>query len=105
MSRLIVRNNNETEETETMQVIETSNSNVDISEQSLGDVKLECARVNCHEFLIIGRNLGVNLICPQCGDDNFLSHSNFRMERPDGSLAVHVGDQVHRRGKMIWKLV
>ena len=101
-----------TEETETVQVIEepvkvneplfTSESKVDLTVQTLGPIKLDCDR--CHEVLTIGRGLGVNLMCPSCGADTFMSQSNFRMECLDYNLTINAGDPVARRGRMIWKV-
>jgi predicted RNA-binding Zn-ribbon protein involved in translation (DUF1610 family) len=102
----IVEEANETEETETMQVNEpilTSNSKIDLSEVSLGPVKLECNR--CFKILAIGRNLGVNLSCPECGNDIFSSKSNFIMKCLDDNIIVKEGDKVYRMGRMIWKIV
>ena len=90
---------------ETVQVIEplfTSESKVDLTVQTLGPIKLDCDR--CHEVLTIGRGLGVNLMCPSCGADTFMSQSNFRMECLDYNLTINAGDPVARRGRMIWKV-
>jgi len=102
----IVEEANETEETETMQINEpilTSESKIEISEVSLGPINLECNR--CFKTLTIGRNLGVNLSCPSCGNDIFSSKSNFVMSNNDDIITVKVDDKVHRMGRMIWKIV
>jgi hypothetical protein len=109
MGKLILRESldEESNETkETMQVNEpilTSESKIDISEVSLGKINLECNR--CFKTLTIGRNLGVNLSCPSCGNDIFSSKSNFVMSNNDDIITVKVDDKVHRMGRMIWKIV
>ena len=101
----IIKETNETEETETVQVNEpilTSESKIDISEVSLGPINLECNR--CFKTLTIGRNLGVNLSCPECGNDIFSSKSNFTMQNLDDIITIKIDDKVYRMGRMIWML-
>lgn len=93
------------QEIETMQINEpimTSDHKMDLSEISLGPIKLECNR--CFKILTIGRNLGVNLSCPECGNDIFSSKSKFIMESLGNSIDVNVDDKVHRMGRMRWKI-
>lgn len=103
----VLNETTETEKTkETLLVNEpiyTAGGNVDLSKEALGNVELECTR--CKNKLTVGRQLGVNLMCPSCGMDQFISFSNFRMENVDGNvLTIEVGGTVSRKGRMIWKI-
>jgi len=95
--------NNETQETETLQVM-TSESPIDISEQTLGMVQIRC--IKCTHILTISRELGIKLSCPECGTKQFISLSNFIMECPEKQVIVRVGDNVFgsRGGTGIWKV-
>lgn len=94
---------NETQETETKTVL-TSESPVDISFATMGDIFINCRK--CNSQLHIGRNLLVKVCCMECGSYDFISQSNFNMESPEEYKYIKAGEYLtgERKGTGIWKV-
>jgi len=92
----------ETQETEAVQVNEPIRTSQKDGPVSMDKVQLKCT--NCEQVTAFTRRVETNLNCPQCGSTTFFSLSEFRMESPDGSIAIGLHDKVTRRSG-VWKLV
>jgi DNA-directed RNA polymerase subunit RPC12/RpoP len=104
MGKLIREVEEVKDETETVQVqvnepIRTSQKDGPVS---MDKVQLKCS--NCDKVTAFTRRVETNLNCPYCGSTAFFSLSEFRMESPDGSVAISPQDKVIRRPG-VWKLV
>lgn len=95
--------NGQTETEETVQIVDEPIRTSGLSANMPKDkIQLKCNR--CDVITSFTRNLVTNLLCPKCGCDNFFALSEFRMEGPDGGIAISLHDKVTRRSGP-WKLV